>query len=123
MVKKVAKDIMKLFSKKACMDISEGGKIKKHAKESVSTEAIVQRFQSLPYNDQHAVGASVACQLLEIMNGFSTGSSNYLPLVSLQAKKSRSGPFPSVALGMTVPSFSSHCRSVFRLNTSRSCSV
>ncbi|XP_028966939.1 mediator of RNA polymerase II transcription subunit 12-like protein [Galendromus occidentalis] len=79
-VKKVAKDIMKLFSKKACMDISEGGKIKKHARESVSTEAIVQRFQSLPYNDQHAVGASVACQLLEIMNAFSSGASNYLPL-------------------------------------------
>ncbi|XP_022706547.1 mediator of RNA polymerase II transcription subunit 12-like protein isoform X2 [Varroa jacobsoni] len=79
-VKKVAKDAGKLFAKKACMDVSEGGKVRKSAKESVSLDAVSQRFQALPYNDQHTVAASVGAQLLEMINGFATGSSNYLPL-------------------------------------------
>lgn len=72
---------MKLFSKKTCMDMADGGKVKKHAKEGFNFESTVTKFQSLSYFDQHVVTLSVANSVVEMLNAFATGNSNYLPLV------------------------------------------
>ncbi|XP_023221820.1 mediator of RNA polymerase II transcription subunit 12-like protein [Centruroides sculpturatus] len=80
-VKKVTKEIMKLFSKKTCMDIADGAKIKKHAKEGFSFDSVVARFQSLSYFDQHVVTLSCASSVVEMLNSFALGNSSYLPLV------------------------------------------
>lgn len=81
LVKKVTKEIMKLFSKKTCMDIADGAKVKKHAKEGFSFDAVVARFQSLSYFDQHVVTLSCASSVVEMLNSFALGNSSYLPLV------------------------------------------
>ncbi|XP_076370100.1 mediator complex subunit kohtalo isoform X2 [Tachypleus tridentatus] len=80
-LKKVSKEIMKLFSKKSCMDMADGGKVKKHTKEGFNFEAVTARFQSLSYFDQHVVTQSCASSVVEMLNGFANGNSNYLPLV------------------------------------------
>ncbi|RWS13512.1 thyroid hormone receptor-associated protein-like protein [Dinothrombium tinctorium] len=81
-VKKVTKEILKLFNRKSSMDISEGGKIKKPAiKEGFNFEAALTRFQSLSYFDQHVVISSCSSACIEMFNGVATGSSNYIPLI------------------------------------------
>ncbi|RWS26166.1 thyroid hormone receptor-associated protein-like protein, partial [Leptotrombidium deliense] len=81
-VKKVTKEILKLFNRKSSMDISEGGKIKKPAiKEGFNFESALTRFQSLSYFDQHVVISSCSSACIEMFNGVATGSSNYIPLI------------------------------------------
>ncbi|GAB6019774.1 hypothetical protein CHUAL_001322 [Chamberlinius hualienensis] len=80
-VKKMIKEIMKIFSKKACMDTSEGGKVKKQSKGEFNFEAVVVRFQMLSYFDQHFVTHSCTSSILEMLNSFAIGSSNYLPVI------------------------------------------
>lgn len=80
-VKKVVKEILKLFSKKTCMDIADGAKVKKNAKDGFNFEAAVGRFQCLSYFDQHVVTQQCASTVIEMLIAFATGNSNYLPLV------------------------------------------
>lgn len=81
-VKKITKDILKLFSRKASMDISEGGKVKKSAtKDGFNFESTLSRFQSLPFFDQNSVTVSCATTCIEMLSGLGMGTANYLPLV------------------------------------------
>lgn len=81
-VKKVTKEILKLFSRKASHDISEGGKVKKSAvKDGFSFESALNRFQSLSFFDQHCVTSTCASACIEMLNAVATGSASYLPLV------------------------------------------
>ena len=81
-VKKITKEINKLFNRKSSMDISDGGKVKKHAiKEGFNFEAAVNKFQALSTFDQHVVTTSCATAAVEMLNGVAIGSANYLPLI------------------------------------------
>ncbi|XP_075535912.1 mediator of RNA polymerase II transcription subunit 12-like protein isoform X4 [Dermacentor variabilis] len=80
-LKKVTKELQKLFAKKASMDIADGGKVKRHAREGFNFEAVTARFQSLSYFDQHVVALTCAASVVEMLAGFAAGSSNHLPLV------------------------------------------
>ncbi|KAK8778545.1 hypothetical protein V5799_020115 [Amblyomma americanum] len=80
-LKKVTKELLKLFAKKASMDIADGGKVKRHAREGFNFEAVTARFQSLSYFDQHVVAQTCVASVLEMLGGFAAGSSNHLPLV------------------------------------------
>ncbi|CAG2169792.1 unnamed protein product, partial [Oppiella nova] len=81
-VKKITKEITKLFNRKSSMDISDGGKVKKHAiKEGFNFESAIAKFQALSTFDQHVVTTSCATAAVEMLNGVAIGSANYLPLI------------------------------------------
>ena len=90
-LKKIRKEIMKLYSKKNSLDTSSGdiakGKKKKEKEKGMETdsstnfESTFNKFQKLSYYDQHAVTSSCACAVLEAINSFAVGNSSYLPLV------------------------------------------
>lgn len=79
-VKKMSKEICKLFSKKFSIDVAEGGKVKKHSRNEFNFEATTQKCQSLSYFDQHVVTYQCSVTVVEILNSFATGNSNYLPV-------------------------------------------
>ena len=79
-VKKIHKDITKLFSKKFSIDVSDGGKVKKHNKGDVIFEQVVQRFQNLSYYDQHCVSQQCGQTMIEMLSAFANSNANYLPL-------------------------------------------
>ena len=58
-----------------------GGKVKKQSKGEFNFEAAVLKFQNLSYFDQHVVTSSCASSVIEMLSSFSSGSSNYLPVV------------------------------------------
>ena len=79
-VKKINKEISKLFSKKSCIDVSDVGKnSKKHFKEGVNFADIVHRFQKLSYYDQHCVSEQCGASMIEMLQGFANSNANYLP--------------------------------------------
>lgn len=81
-VRKVTKEIQKLFNRKSSMDISDNGKVKKHViKEGFNFENAIAKFQNLSIFDQHAVTNSCASTVLEMLNGIVLGSANHLPLI------------------------------------------
>ncbi|XP_067668814.1 mediator of RNA polymerase II transcription subunit 12-like protein [Haliotis asinina] len=95
-LKKISKEVVKLYSKRNCIDVSSGdlGKVKKKkekegeatAAASVSVvlpnyEGIFQKFQKLSYYDQHSVTEQCCAAVIEQINSFVSGSSSYLPLV------------------------------------------
>ncbi|CAG7719777.1 unnamed protein product [Allacma fusca] len=80
-VKKVSKELGKLFGKKFCYDIADGSRVKKHSKNEINMESLQTRFQALPYFDQHAVTSFTAQTVVEMLSTFATGRSNYLPTV------------------------------------------
>ncbi|XP_077555179.1 mediator of RNA polymerase II transcription subunit 12-like protein isoform X10 [Haemaphysalis longicornis] len=80
-LRKVTKELLKLFAKKASMDIADGGKVKRHARDGFNFEAVTARFQSLSFFDQHVVAQTCVASVLEMLGGFAAGSSNHLPLV------------------------------------------
>lgn len=79
-VKKMSKEICKLFSKKFSIDVAEGGKVKKHSRNEFNFEATTQKCQSLSYFDQHVVTWQCSVTVIEMLNSFATGNSNYLPV-------------------------------------------
>lgn len=79
-VKKMTKEICKLFSKKFSIDVAEGGKVKKHSRNEFNFEATTQKCQSLSYFDQHLVTWQCSVTVIEMLNSFATGNSNYLPV-------------------------------------------
>ncbi|XP_041350095.1 mediator of RNA polymerase II transcription subunit 12-like protein isoform X2 [Gigantopelta aegis] len=96
-VKKISKEIVRLYSKRNCIDVGSGdlGKVKKKkekeggdaaASASVTMampnfDGIFVKYQKLSYYDQHAVSCQCTNAILEQMNSFVSGSSSYLPLV------------------------------------------
>ncbi|KAF7490413.1 Mediator of RNA polymerase II transcription subunit 12-like protein [Sarcoptes scabiei] len=81
-LKKFTKEIQKLFSRKSSMDISDNGKVKKHAiKEGFNFENAIAKFQNLSIFDQHMVTNSCATIVLEMLNGVVIGNANHLPLI------------------------------------------
>lgn len=79
-VKRMSKEISKLFSKKFSVDVAEGGKVKKHSRNEFNFEATTQKCQSLSYFDQHVVTWQCSVTVIEMLNSFATGNSNYLPV-------------------------------------------
>ncbi|XP_058826167.1 mediator of RNA polymerase II transcription subunit 12 isoform X2 [Topomyia yanbarensis] len=79
-VKKMTKEICKLFSKKFSIDVAEGGKVKKHSRNEFNFEATSNKSQSMSYFDQHMVTWQCAVQVQEMLNSFALGNSNYLPV-------------------------------------------
>ncbi|GAB0086625.1 Mediator of RNA polymerase II transcription subunit 12 [Sergentomyia squamirostris] len=79
-VKKMSKEICKLFSKKFSIDVAEGGKVKKHSRSEFNFESTTNKCQSLSYFDQHFVTWQCAVTVQEMLNGFALGNSNYLPV-------------------------------------------
>lgn len=79
-VKKMSKEICKLFSKKFSIDVAEGGKVKKHSRNEFNFEATTQKCQNLSYFDQHVVTWQCSVTVIEMLNSFATGNSNYLPV-------------------------------------------
>ena len=92
-LKKVTKEITRLYSKKNCIDVSSGdlGKVKKKKEKDGETSVSVQmvgnlevtfgKFQKLSYYDQHAVTGSCTAAVLEQIGSFTNRSSSYLPQV------------------------------------------
>lgn len=81
-VKKVTKEILRLFSRKTSMAINEGGKVKKSLlKDGFNFETTLARFQALPFFDQNAVTVTCANTCIEMLNSVATGAAPYLPLV------------------------------------------
>ena len=81
-VKKVVKEVAKLFNRKFSMDISEGGKIKKAAiKDGFNVDLTLAKFQNLSYFDQNVVTYNSAQACLEMFNGVACKSSSYLPTI------------------------------------------
>lgn len=62
------------------MDMNEGGKVKKQSRTECNLEAIMTRFQSMTYFDQHMVTSQCSTTILEMLSSFSSASSNYLPV-------------------------------------------
>lgn len=79
-VKKMSKEICKLFSKKFSIDVAEGGKVKKHSRNEFNFESTSNKCQSMSYFDQHVVTWQCAVQVQEMLNSFALGNSNYLPV-------------------------------------------
>ncbi|XP_026323526.1 mediator of RNA polymerase II transcription subunit 12-like isoform X6 [Hyposmocoma kahamanoa] len=78
-VKKMTKEICKLFSKKFSIDVAEGGKIKKHSRSEFNFEAVTQKFQSMSMYEQGAVSWAVGGAVCEALAAFSSGATSYLP--------------------------------------------
>ncbi|XP_055373234.1 mediator of RNA polymerase II transcription subunit 12 [Condylostylus longicornis] len=79
-VKKMSKEICKLFSKKFSIDVAEGGKVKKHSRNEFNFEATTNKCQNMAYFDQHIVTSQCAVTVLEMLNSFAAGNGNYLPV-------------------------------------------
>lgn len=86
-VKKIGKEILKLFSKRNCIDTSSGdlGKPKKKKEkdggETTNMDMILHKFQKLSYHDQHTVTWQCATSVIDQISSFGAGNSSYLPLV------------------------------------------
>lgn len=78
-IKKIVKDIGKLFGKKFSIDVADG-KVKKHSRSDFNFEATTARFQALSYFDQHYVTWQCSVTILELISAFESGVSNYLPV-------------------------------------------
>ena len=72
-VKKISKDLGKLFSKKFCFDIADGSRVKKHSKNEINIDSLQSRFQSLPFFDQHSVTTQTAHMVVEMLSSFASG--------------------------------------------------
>eukprot|EP00095_Tigriopus_kingsejongensis_P004973 maker-scaffold96_size378025-snap-gene-2.33 protein:Tk04973 transcript:maker-scaffold96_size378025-snap-gene-2.33-mRNA-1 annotation:"mediator of rna polymerase ii transcription subunit 12" len=79
-VKRLSKDITKLFSKKFSIDVSDGGKVKKHTKNESSYKDVVASFQGLSYYDQHSVTHQCGQTVVEMITAFAHAQANYLPV-------------------------------------------
>ncbi|XP_055677088.1 mediator of RNA polymerase II transcription subunit 12 isoform X2 [Lutzomyia longipalpis] len=79
-VKKMSKEICKLFSKKFSIDVAEGGKVKKHSRSEFNFESTTNKCQAMSYFDQHFVTWQCAVTVQEMLNSFALGNSNYLPV-------------------------------------------
>ncbi|ELT92763.1 hypothetical protein CAPTEDRAFT_163894 [Capitella teleta] len=86
-VKKITKEVLKLFSKKNCIEIVNGDskqnkrKKEKEVFDTVNYEAIFHKFHKLSYYDQHALTSAVSNTIVESFSAFAAGTSVYLPQI------------------------------------------
>ncbi|XP_052753637.1 mediator of RNA polymerase II transcription subunit 12-like isoform X2 [Galleria mellonella] len=78
-VKKMTKEICKLFSKKFSIDVAEGGKIKKHSRSEFNFEAVTQKFQAMSMYEQGAVSWAVGGAVCEALAAYAAAATTYLP--------------------------------------------
>ncbi|XP_068629231.1 mediator of RNA polymerase II transcription subunit 12-like isoform X2 [Battus philenor] len=78
-VKKMTKEICKLFSKKFSIDVAEGGKIKKHSRSEFNFEAVTHKFQAMSMYEQGAVSWAVGGAVCEALAAYAAGATTYLP--------------------------------------------
>ncbi|XP_062528646.1 mediator of RNA polymerase II transcription subunit 12 isoform X2 [Bombyx mori] len=78
-VKKMTKEICKLYSKKFSIDVAEGGKIKKHSRSEFNFEAVTQKFQAMSMYEQGAVSWAVGGAVCEALAAYAAGATTYLP--------------------------------------------
>lgn len=79
-IKKLAKEVVKLFGKKLSIDVTEGGKVKKTSKSDSIFEAVSQKFQNLSYFDQHYLSHLCGQAVLDMLSAFTNCNANYLPV-------------------------------------------
>ena len=83
-VKKLLREIIKLFSKsKYAMDVSDGGKVKKHSKSEFNFSHILSQTKALSYHDQLSVNHTCGQAVIEMLTAFAHGigpNVNYLPV-------------------------------------------
>lgn len=81
--RKLSKELLKLFSKRFCIDVNEGGKVKKHHRNEFLFGDVVARFQELSSFEQHLVTATCGQAVIEMVQAFHTAcsSSPYLPVI------------------------------------------
>ncbi|KAK6194758.1 hypothetical protein SNE40_000324 [Patella caerulea] len=95
-LKKISKEVLRLYGKRNSIDISSGdlGKVKKKKEKEgeaavagmsapslPNLEAIFLKFQRLSFFDEHAVTNQCVNAVMEQMRSFIDGNSSYLPLV------------------------------------------
>lgn len=78
--KNLKKDVMKLFSKKFSIDVSEGGKVRKHSPRDFSFDEVLKTFRGLAYYDQHAITHSCGQAAMDMLGAFNNSNANYLPV-------------------------------------------
>uniref|UniRef100_A0A8D9FIE5 Mediator of RNA polymerase II transcription subunit 12-like protein n=1 Tax=Cacopsylla melanoneura TaxID=428564 RepID=A0A8D9FIE5_9HEMI len=74
-VKKMTKELCKLFTKKFSLDVADGGKVKKHSRNEFNFDQ-----QHLSFFDQHYMTWQCSLTVLEMVQAFALGNSNYLPV-------------------------------------------
>lgn len=79
-VKRMYKEICKLFSKKFSIDVAEGGKVKKHSRNEFNFVATLTKCQTMSFFDQNVVTYQCMICVQEMLNSFAMGNSNYLPV-------------------------------------------
>lgn len=95
-VKKVSKEMCRLFHKKLAIDVQTEGtnlaggvgafvgssKSRKHSSRlEFNFELSMQRFLALSYFDRHAVAAQAASTCMEMISSFTVGGAAYLPVL------------------------------------------
>jgi len=79
-MKKLIKDLSKLFHRRASRDINDGGKIKKLAfRDGFNPEITMNKFEALNHHDQHIITNSLSITVLEMFTGVSNGQTFSLP--------------------------------------------
>ena len=83
-VRKLLREVIKLFSKsKYAIDVSDGGKVKKHSKSEFNFTHILSQMKALAYYDQLYVSHTCGQAVLEMLTAFANGvgsNGNYLPV-------------------------------------------
>lgn len=74
-VKKMTKELCKLFTKKFSIDVADGGKVKKHSRSEFNFDE-----QHLSFFDQHYMTWQCSLTVLEMIQSFAQGNSSYLPV-------------------------------------------
>ena len=69
-VRRLSKEVQKLFSKRFSVDVAEGGKVKRHHKSEFIFSEVVSKFQELSYFDQHAVTSACGQTIVEMVAAF-----------------------------------------------------
>ena len=66
-VRKLTKDVVKLFTKKFSIDVSDGGKVKKHSKSDFIFETVAQKFQVMTVGAKYR--GDLNSELVRYLNG------------------------------------------------------
>ena len=74
-VRKLQKTVTKLFDKKFSIDVSDGGRIKKHSKSDFVFESEFAKFKTLSFYDQHAITHACGTAVVDMITAFANNNS------------------------------------------------
>ena len=74
-VRKLQKTVTKLFDKKFSIDVSDGGRIKKHSKSDFVFESEFAKFKTLSFYDQHAITHTCGTAVVDMITAFANNNS------------------------------------------------